>query len=117
MGIGYSSSDDNRAREAAERALRSPLIETELTGARGILLSIAGGDDLSLIEVNEAAEVVRQAATDDTQIIFGATVDESLTGQVWVTVVATGLGAPRRRNYAGVRSEEALLEPPSFLQN
>ena len=57
MGIGYSSSDDNRAREAAERALRSPLIETELTGARGILLSIAGGDDLSLIEVNDAAEV------------------------------------------------------------
>src|SRR6184192_2671695 len=53
MGIGYSSNDDNRAREAAERALRSPLIETELTGARGILLSIAGGNDLSLIEVNE----------------------------------------------------------------
>src|SRR5213078_2734674 len=69
MGIGYSSSVDNRAREAAERALRSPLIETELTGARGILLSIAGGDDLSLIEVNEAAEVIRQAATDDTNII------------------------------------------------
>jgi cell division protein FtsZ len=115
MGIGYSSSDDNRAREAAERALRSPLIETELTGARGILLSIAGGDDLSLIEVNEAAEVIRQAATDDTQIIFGATVDESLTGQVWVTVVATGLGAPRRRAYAGVRSQDSVLEPPSFL--
>jgi cell division protein FtsZ len=117
MGIGYSSSDDNRAREAAERALRSPLIETELTGARGILLSIAGGDDLSLIEVNEAAEVIRQAATDDTQIIFGATVDESLTGQVWVTVIATGLGAPRRRAYAGVRDGEGLLEPPSFLQD
>jgi cell division protein FtsZ len=117
MGIGYSSSDDNRAREAAERALRSPLIETELTGARGILLSIAGGDDLSLIEVNEAAEVIRQAATDDTQIIFGATVDESLTGQVWVTVIATGLGAPRRRTYVAARSEESVLEPPSFLQN
>ncbi len=117
MGIGYSSSDDNRAREAAERALRSPLIETELTGARGILLSIAGGDDLSLIEVNEAAEVIRQAATDDTQIIFGATVDESLTGQVWVTVIATGLGAPRRRAYAGVHGGEGLLEPPTFLQD
>jgi cell division protein FtsZ len=116
MGIGYSSSDDNRAREAAERALRSPLIETELTGARGILLSIAGGDDLSLIEVNEAAEVIRQAATDDTQIIFGATVDESLTGQVWVTVIATGLGAPRRRTYAGVSQGEAPLGPPSFMQ-
>jgi cell division protein FtsZ len=118
MGIGYSSNDENRAREAAERALRSPLIETELTGARGILLSIAGGDDLSLIEVNDAAEVVRQAATDDTQIIFGATVDESLTGQVWVTVVATGLGAPRRRTYSGGRAdrEESALEPPSFLR-
>jgi cell division protein FtsZ len=117
MGIGYSSSEENRAREAAERALRSPLIETELTGAQGILLSIAGGYDLSLIEVNEAAEVIRQAATDDTQIIFGATVDESLAGQVWVTVIATGLGAPRRRTYAGVRDGEGLLEPPSFLQD
>jgi cell division protein FtsZ len=121
MGIGYSSSTDNRAREAAERALRSPLIETELTGARGILLSIAGGDDLSLFEVNDAAEVIKQASTDDTQIIFGATVDESLTGQVWVTVIATGLGARRRRTYTGAvrngveRERESVLEPPSFL--
>ena len=90
MGIGYSEARENRAREAAERALRSPLIDTEIVGARGILLSIAGGDDLTLLEVNEAAEVVRQAATDDTNIIFGATVDERLNGQVWVTVVATG---------------------------
>jgi cell division protein FtsZ len=95
MGIGYATGE-NRAREAAERALRSPLIDTEILGARGILLSIAGGDDLSLYEVNEAAEVVRQAATDDTNIIFGATLDERLTGQVWVTVVATGLGGRRR---------------------
>src|SRR5213075_3364369 len=94
MGIGYASGE-NRAREAAERALRSPLIDTELKGAQGILLSIAGGDDLSLLEVNEAAEVIRQTATDDTQIIFGATIDERLNGQVWVTVIATGLGAPR----------------------
>jgi cell division protein FtsZ len=115
MGIGYSSNGENRAREAAERALRSPLIESEITGARGILLSIAGGEDLSLIEVNDAAEVIREAATDDTQIIFGATVDESLAGQVWVTVVATGLGAERRRTYVGLRSDPDLLEPPSFL--
>src|SRR5919201_1271585 len=97
MGIGYSSGDENRAREAAERALRSPLIDTELGAARGILLSIAGGDDLSLVEVNEAAEVIRETATDDTQIIFGATIDERLTGQVWVTVIATGLGSPQGR--------------------
>jgi cell division protein FtsZ len=120
MGIGFSSGGDNRAREAAERALRSPLIDTEITGARGILLSIAGGDDLSLLEVNEAAEVIRQAATDDTNIIFGATVDERLAGQVWVTVVATGLGGrgrPERRAFTASRPLEDVLEPPSFLQS
>ncbi len=97
MGIGYATGT-NRAREAAERALGSPLIDAEIVSARGILLSIAGGDDLSLVEVNEAAEVVRQTATDETNIIFGATVDPRLTGQVWVTVVATGLGGTRRRS-------------------
>jgi cell division protein FtsZ len=95
MGIGYATGP-NRAREAAERALGSPLIDAEIVSARGILLSIAGGDDLSLVEVNDAAEVIRATATDDTNIIFGANVDPRLTGSVWVTVVATGLGAPRR---------------------
>ena len=97
MGIGYA--DRRRPRDARPPSARSssPLIDTEIVGARGILLSIAGGDDLTLLEVNEAAEVVRQAATDDTNIIFGATVDERLAGQVWVTVVATGLGGSRRR--------------------
>jgi cell division protein FtsZ len=117
MGIGFASSGDNRAREAAERALRSPLIETEITGARGILLSIAGGDDLSLYEVNEAAEVVRAAATDDTNIIFGATIDERLTGQVWITVIATGLGGARRpRTLAAVGGRSDPFETPSFLE-
>ncbi|MDX6480503.1 MAG: cell division protein FtsZ [Gaiellaceae bacterium] len=99
MGIGFSSAGvESRAREAAERALRSPLIDAEITGATGILLSIAGGDDLSLLEVNEAAETIRAAAMDDTNIIFGATVDDRLTGQVWVTVVATGFGGRGRRS-------------------
>ena len=99
MGIGFSSAGvESRAREAAERALRSPLIDAEITGATGILLSIAGGDDLSLVEVNEAAEAIRAAAMDDTNIIFGATVDDRLTGQVWVTVVATGFGGRGRRS-------------------
>ena len=96
MGIGYATGQ-NRAKEAAERALGSPLIDAEIVRARGILLSISGGEDLSLVEVNEAAEVVRETATDETNIIFGATVDPRLTGQVWVTVVATGLGGMRRR--------------------
>ena len=127
MGIGYSESA-NRAREAAERALKSPLIDTEIVGAKGILLSIAGGEDLTLLEVNEAAEVVRGAATDDTNIIFGATVDERLNGQVWVTVIATGLGGGHRRSFtpsfaaAGAstapsrRSSGTDSELPSFLQ-
>jgi cell division protein FtsZ len=117
MGIGFSTSE-NRAREAAERALRSPLIDQQILGARGILLSIAGGDDLSLYEVNEAAEVIRSAATDDTNIIFGATVDERLTGQIWVTVIATGFGVQgaRQRVFGERRLDDDSLEPPSFLQ-
>jgi cell division protein FtsZ len=122
MGIGFSSGTENRAREAAERALRSPLIDTELGAARGILLSIAGGDDLTLLEVNEAAEVIRQTATDETTIIFGATIDDRLTGQVWVTVIATGLGGTGRRSgtpslVRALTAPEDELEPPSFLRN
>jgi cell division protein FtsZ len=122
MGIGFSSGAESRAREAAERALRSPLIDTELHGARGILLSIAGGDDLTLLEVNEAAEVIKQTATDDTQIIFGATIDERLTGQIWVTVIATGLGGSGRRAHTpslvtALTAPDDELEPPSFLKN
>jgi cell division protein FtsZ len=96
MGIGFSSTGDSRAKDAAERALRSPLIDEEISGASGILLSIAGGEDMTLLEVNEAAEAIRSAATEDTNIIFGATVDDRLTGQVWVTVVATGIGRGAR---------------------
>jgi cell division protein FtsZ len=125
MGIGFATGE-GRAREAASRALRSPLIDTEITGARGILLSIAGGDDLTLLEVNDAAEVVREAATEETNIIFGATIDERLAGQVWVTVIATGLGrGGRRLNGDGVGagvtrtppSGDETLEPPSFLRD
>jgi cell division protein FtsZ len=116
MGIGFATGD-GRAREAAERALRSPLIDTEIVGARGILLSIAGGDDLTLLEVNEAAEVIRQAATEDTNIIFGATIDERLAGQMWVTVVATGIGKPGRRRVPSSGGDDTVLEPPSFLRD
>jgi cell division protein FtsZ len=114
MGIGFATGE-NRASEAAGRALRSPLIDTEIVGARGILLSIAGGDDLTLLEVNEAAEVVREASTEETNIIFGATIDERLAGQVWVTVIATGLGGGTFRPAPVGESE--TLEPPSFLRD
>jgi len=117
MGIGYATGE-NRAVEAAERAMRSPLVDTELVSAKGILLSIAGGNDLSLYEVNEAAEVIRGASVDDTNIIFGATVDERLEGQVWVTVIVTGVGQRGGSRSFVTRTETGgdLLEPPSFLQ-
>jgi cell division protein FtsZ len=116
MGIGFATGE-GRAKEAAERALRSPLIETEITGARGILLSIAGGDDLTLFEVNEAAEAVREASTDDTNIIFGATIDDRLNGQMWITVVATGIGKPAgRRGSIVTAGGGETLETPSFLR-
>jgi cell division protein FtsZ len=124
MGIGFSTGED-RGREAALRALRSPLIDTEIVGARGILLSIAGGEDLTLLEVNEAAETIRKAATEETNIIFGATIDERLAGQVWVTVVATGIGKLGRRRPAdtsaaltpAATTSDETLEPPSFLRD
>jgi cell division protein FtsZ len=102
IGMGYG---ENRAPEAAMQAVASPLLETSMEGARSILLSITGGRDLSLWEVNEAAKAVSEAAHPDANIIFGAMVDEKLEDQVWVTVVATGYGAgasrPQLREPAG----------------
>ena len=87
MGVG-----DTRAADAVIHAIDSPLLETSLEGARSILLSITGGSDLSLWEVNEAAKAVAEAAHPEANIIFGAMVDEKIADQVWVTVVATGYG-------------------------
>jgi cell division protein FtsZ len=101
LGIGMGTGD-RRAMDAVEHAIESPLLETSLEGARSILLSVTGGRDLSLWEVNEAAKAVAEAAHPEANIIFGAMVDEKVEDQVWVTVVATGYGdrplprAPRR---------------------
>ncbi len=96
LGIGMGAGE-RRAIEAAEQAVASPLLETSMEGAHSILLSITGGRDLSLWEVNEAAKAVAEAAHPDANIIFGAMVDEKLADQVWVTVVATGYGNASRR--------------------
>jgi len=99
LGIGMAYGDD-RAVLAAEKAISSPLLETSMEGARSILLSITGGADLSLVEVSEAAKVVGEAAHPDANIIFGANVDDELSEQIWVTVVATrfdGRAQPQRR--------------------
>ena len=105
LGIGMGTGE-NRACVAAEQAVASPLLETSMEGAHSILLSITGGRDLSLWEVNEAAKAVSSAAHPDANIIFGAMVDEALEDQVWVTVVATGYGgASQKREVQEPRSE------------
>jgi cell division protein FtsZ len=97
LGIGMGAGD-NRATAAAERAVSSPLLETSVNGAKSILLSITAGDDLTLMEVSDAAKIVQEAAHPDANIIFGANIDESLTDQVWVTVIATRFDGRGRRS-------------------
>src|SRR5205807_3570898 len=91
MGIG-TASGENRATEAARSAVSSPLLEQSIEGATGILLNVTGGSDLGLFEVNEAAEVIQSAAASDSNIIFGAVIDEGATDELRVTVIATGFG-------------------------
>jgi len=123
LGIGIGSGE-NRSQQAAEMAIHSPLLETSIEGARGILLNITGGADLTLFEVNETAGAIAAAAHDDANIIFGAVVDERLEGKITVTVVATGFGdetahsargaAPAPHGTARERLEETrpFGEPP-----
>jgi cell division protein FtsZ len=89
MGIGYGSGE-GRALAAANAAISSPLLEASIEGARGILLSVAGGSDLGLFEVNEAAEVIHGVAHPDANIIFGTVIDDSMGDEVRVTVIAAG---------------------------
>src|SRR6187399_2530513 len=96
MGIG-TAQGENRASEAAKAAISSPLLEESVEGATGILLNITGGRDLGLFEVNEAAELIHSAADAQSNIIFGAVVDDAMQDEVRVTVIATGFDGPSRR--------------------
>lgn len=89
MGVGRASGD-NKAEEAARLAIHSPLLETSIEGARGVLLNITGGPDLGLFEVNIAAELVQKSADPDANIIVGAVIDENLKDEILITVIATG---------------------------
>jgi cell division protein FtsZ len=110
LGIGMGMGD-KRAIEAATAAASSPLLETTLEGARSILLSITGGRDLSLYEVNEAARAVQEAAHPDANIIFGAMLDEKLEDEVWITVVATGYDGKRPAREERSPFREPIGEP------
>ncbi|RKS74505.1 cell division protein FtsZ [Actinomadura pelletieri DSM 43383] len=110
MGIGSARGDD-RSVAAAEMAISSPLLEASIDGAHGVLLSISGGSDLGLFEINEAAQLVSNAAAPDANIIFGAVIDDALGDEVRVTVIAAGFdeGRPAR---SGPEPESRRLPPP-----
>lgn len=111
MGIG-SARGDNRAVEAAEKAISSPLLEQSMDGARGVLLSIAGGSDLGLFEINDAAQLVTDAAHPDANIIFGAVIDDALGDEVRVTVIAAGFdgGTP---SYKPAEPARKVVQQPT----
>ena len=94
MGIG-NANGEKRAAEAARQAIESPLLETSINGARGVLMNITGGPDLSLLEVNEAAEIIAESADPDANIIFGADIDEAMGDSLRITVIATGFESER----------------------
>jgi cell division protein FtsZ len=104
IGIGVANGD-GRAVKAAQTAIASPLLETSMEGARGVLMNITGGKDLALFEVSEAAQVVAKAADPDANIIFGAVIDEALDGEVRITVIATGFEG-RRRDFDELGAED-----------
>jgi cell division protein FtsZ len=130
MGIGYGTGE-NRASEAAKAAIESPLLELSIDGAKGVLFNITGGNDLSMFEVDEAAKVITEAADPDANIIFGAVINDSYTGEIKITVVATGFDykqnegsiiRPRRafeQNSSGsmpIKQTDNELDIPAFIR-
>jgi len=106
MGIGYGTGE-NRASEAAKAAVESPLLEMSIDGAKGILYNITGGNDLSMFEVDEASRVITEAADPDANIIFGAVINDSYTGEIKITVIATGFD---------YKQKDSIIRPSIFGQ-
>ena len=113
MGIGISAGE-NRAAEAAKKAISSPLLETSIDGAKGVLMNITGGSNLSLFEVQEAADIVASASDEDVNMIFGSVINDNLKDEIIVTVIATGFNAeiltqrqPRGAGFSSPRSQPA----------
>jgi cell division protein FtsZ len=128
MGIGEGTGE-HRAADAAQKAIASPLLETTIEGARGVIFNVTGGSDLAMYEVNEAAEMIARAVDPEAQIIFGASIDPSMGSKVRITVLAAGFGARRNGNgahgalnFAGGEFEKVTpvnmddIEVPAFLR-
>lgn len=131
MGIGYASGE-NRAMEAARQAVENPLLDLSIQGAKGILFNITGGSDLSMFEISEAAEIITQAADGDATIIYGNVINESYTGEIKITVVATGFDESLDDEISMVKKDNVMnqaapkkemnlsgeeFEIPTFLRN
>lgn len=128
MGIGEGTGE-HRAADAAQKAIASPLLETTIEGARGVIFNITGGPDMAMYEVNEAAEMISRAVDSEAQIIFGASIDPTMAGKVRVTVLAAGFGAGRSHsrsahsfNFADTKIDSVAplnmddIEVPAFLR-
>ncbi len=109
MGIGYGTGE-NRAHDAAKSAIESPLLEMDIAGAKGILFNITGGNDLSMFEVDEAARVITEAADPDAVVIFGSVINDSYTGEIKVTVIATGFDDIRKEKPSYFQREHGSLQ-------
>ena len=111
MGIGRGSGE-NRAIEAAKQAIDSPLLEVSIDGARGVLFNITGGKDLGMYEVDEAAKIITKSVDSDAKIIFGAVIDEAMSDEVRITVIATGFDEVARSRKAIPQARVAPISAP-----
>lgn len=115
MGVGHGKGE-NKATEAVKQAISSPLLETKIDGATGILINVTGGDDLSLMEVNEAAEIVKEAADPEANIIFGAVIDPNLKDEIKITVIATGFDEVKVYDRPTQQKEEPKVETKETVE-
>lgn len=119
MGVGYGTGE-NRAVDAARAAIESPLLEMSIQGAKGILFNVTGGNDLSMFEVDEAAKIITEAADSEANIIFGAVINENYTGEIKVTVIATGFTEEEQQRMQGATASGTIQRlgniPASHLQ-
>ena len=113
MGIG-SARGENRAVSAAQQAIASPLLEASMDGAHGVILSMCGGSDLGLFEVNEAATIISDAAHPDANIIFGAVIDDALGDEVRITVIAAGFDEVKTQNQSTTHARTATSGPATI---
>jgi len=113
MGVGHGTGD-NKAQDAVKQAISSPLLETSIDGATGVIINFTGGVDLGAIEVYEAADIVREAADPDANIIFGAVIDETLSDEIRITVIATGFEEDNKKilNHEPIFEKRAVKEQP-----